>query len=529
VEPYVQSCRPGFFTEPPKSPSPDVSDSLLFRDLIRASARAAEHRASILADARHRCTYPEIPERLDQIQSFLRDRAVRPGECITVELANSLPSAITVLALLDAGYSMLLVPAAGQGARVQGGELQAPRFSRWLLSVSADESREPCALEEPTSFLRLRANPEYRASTAAPDEHAPRVYGRTSGSLGTAKLAVHSYSRVRANASRARERLRLDPSCRIALPSPIFHLYALRAAFLPGFVAGASIDFLERANLLRYLEREREFDPNVAFVTPTFCETLLRGRRSARPYRYMVIGGDRMSEFTRSVSEALHGPLINAYGSTEMGLVAMGELAMPPELRSGTVGRLLPGVVCRLVPSSEDGHGTDSPCELQLQSPYGFKGYVDLDGNELQLRSAFDGGWFCTRDLARRAADGTLQILGRSDLSVNRNGMLLPFADLESRLRAIDGVQDAAVAAGENDIRGRGLVAFCVLRSDVRLSAQELRARCAKLVPAFAVPDIVQVLDDLPRLVNGKLDRRSLAGMAQSAAARTQAGDGEPP
>jgi acyl-coenzyme A synthetase/AMP-(fatty) acid ligase len=471
-------------------------------------------------DSRHACAYPDIPSRLDSIQRFLAERSLRPQDCVTVEISNSLPSALTVLALLDGGYSALLLPGPDEGARVRDRELPAPAFCAWRLAVRDAEGATPARLDDPADFLSVRPNPLFRADAAPAAGGSPRVYGRTSGSLGMAKLAVHSYERVRDNAQRAMERLRLDASCRIALPSPIFHLYAVRAAFLSGIAAGASIDFQPRANLLKYFEREAEFDPNVAFVTPTFCETLLRARKAPRPYRFIVIGGDRMGEFTRTASERLHGPLINAYGSTEMGLISLGDLSMPPELRAGTVGYPLPGILTRLVPAGEAPSGEPAPCELQLQSPYAFHGYVDFDGRPLEVPSAFDGDWFCTHDLAREGAQGTLHILGRGDLSVNRHGRLLSFADLESQLRGIGDIVDAAVAAGAEDIRGRLLVAFCVVHAGADLTPDALRERCVAQLPAFAVPDRIVRLSELPKLPNGKLDRRALATLAESESPR---------
>ena len=511
--------RPGESPERRGAQRRVAPESHLFRDLIRQSARDPAHRRSHLADSRHTCSYPDIPRRLEAIQRFLTERSVRPEDCVTAEISNSLPSALTVLALLDGGYSVLLLPAADEGASVRDNELPAPAFSQWRLTVRHEEGAKSTVLDDPSGFLSVRPNPRFRAAAVSVEGGSPRIYGRTSGSLGVAKLAVHSYGRVRDNARCALQRLRLDPSCRIALPSPIFHLYALRVAFLPGVAAGASIDFQQRANLLSYFEREAEFDPNVAFVTPTFCETLLRARKAPRPYRFIVIGGDRLGEHTRTASERLHGPLINAYGSTEMGLISLGDLAMPPELRAGTVGYPLPGIVTRLVPAAEVERDEESACELQLRSPYAFRGYVDLDGVPLAAASAVDGDWFRTHDLAREGPEGTLQILGRSDLSVNRNGRLLPFADLESQLRGIDDVVDAAVVAGPEDIRGRLLVAFCVVRARTSVSPQVLRTRCASRLPAFAVPDKIVIVADLPKLPNGKVDRRALAMLALDTAA----------
>jgi acyl-coenzyme A synthetase/AMP-(fatty) acid ligase len=473
--------------------------------LIRSALASPAHASSVLADSLHVCRYSDIPAHLAAISTFVRDHGATDTDCITVELTNSLVSALTLLALLDDGYDVVLMPTRSRDPAAQGP--QSPRFSRWLLRVAEDPARSI----EPKTFLDLRLNPEHARAAPARDDRASRLYARTSGSLGMSKFVVHTHDGVAACALRVFERLQLDASFRVALPTPIFHLYGLRAAFLPALTAGASIDCQQRANLLSYLEREEEFAPNAAFMTPTFCEALLRARKAPRPYRFVVAGGDRLSDFARDTAETLHGPLINAYGSTEMGNVALGTPAMERRLRATTVGQPLPGVKWRIADGGPDG----TAGELQLQSPYAFEGYVDLDGQELRFPDTYDGPWFRTRDLARAGADGTLEILGRIDLSVNRNGMLLSFAELESRLRDIHAISEAAVSAGQEGIRGRSLVAFCVLRPGDDCTPQQLRAQLAARLPWFAVPDLVSILPDLPKLESGKLDRRALETLAQ--------------
>jgi acyl-coenzyme A synthetase/AMP-(fatty) acid ligase len=284
-------------------------------------------------------------------------------------------------------------------------------------------------------------------------------------------------------------------------------------------VGGASIDLQPGSNLLRYLEREEVFDPNVAFMTPSFCETLLRGRRSDRAYRFMVSAGDRLAESTFTRCEARHGPLINLYGSTEMGVIACGDLTMPSALRSGTVGRLLAGVDFRVQPTegTDIEHGVG---ELQLKHAWGFDGYVDLDGRPLKPPGAFDGDWYCTRDLAMAGDEGTLQILGRCDLSINRHGRLLPFSEVEQGLREVEGIEEAAVLAGpEEGLRGRAMIAYCVLTKGVQVEEKVLLKRYAQRAPSFARPDALYLIERLPRLPNSKLDRQTLGRLAAASLA----------
>ena len=480
--------------------------------MLRDALHSPVNRTSVIADAHQECGYPEMPALVDAIQEHLAQSGIEPGECLTLELANTVPSALTMLACLDAGYGIMPMPIEGRGARAVGSQFPTARFSRWIVTLKDAHRAAPRDLRTPSTYVEVRANPDYDASAHRPNDE-PRLYVRTSGSLGAAKLVARFQSRLFANARDARERLRLGPSHRVALPIPIFAAFGLGPAFLASVLGGASIDLQDQSNLLHYLERERQFRPNVAFVTPSFCEILVRGRRTPRRYEFMVTGGDRISRAAFFRSEELHGPLINAYGCTEMGFIFSGDVDMPAELRFRTVGRPLPGVRFRIV---EHPDGSDPAIgSLQIQYPYAFEGYVDLNGVAMRPERAYEQDWYCAADLVKHGPDGTLEVIGRSDLSVNRNGLLLAFADLESALGEVGDIEEVGVAAGADSMRGRKLVAFCALRSGSERSEAELRADLSSRVPPFAVPDRIRIVPQLPRLPNGKVDRRQLAAWAQ--------------
>lgn len=500
----------------------DTKDRTVFRDMLRDAATAPAHGNSILADPYRQVRFPEIPGIIDAVQAHLAACGVKPRDCVTAELASSVPAALTVFALLDYGCGLALLPKPGRGARAAGHDVPAPRFSRWIVSVGAGPEPSSSRLGAPAGYVGLRPNPDYARGVGRRD-WGGRLYMRTSGSLGASKLAVHDYGRYYRQNHLAGQRIKRDPSCRVALPVPIFHAYGL-GALLQSFAAGASVDIQDGANLLRYLEREEAFSPNIACLTPTFCESLIRGRRSPRPYKFALTGGDLTGESTFRRFEALHGPLINGYGSTEMGMIFPGgDLTMPWEMRCRTVGRPLEGVEFRIVPLSD---GSDTG-ELQIKHVNAFGGYVNLDGVPVFPEGTFDGDWFRTGDLARPGPDGTVEVLGRANLSINRNGMLLTFADVECGLREVAGVEGVAVAAGPETIRGRSLIAFCVLGRGVQQSAHGIRAEYARRAPSFAVPDDVRVLDELPKLPNGKIDRQMLATMAAAVPESTQPNPGK--
>lgn len=488
------------------------------RLLDRAAARG-EETDSILTDGLQTCPHARLRTLIDDIQSLFASQGITAGDCVAATISNSLPSALAVLALLDAGVSLVILPERAktyQSSDTGAAPTAQPIFCRWIVSEGPRTSTQALASLAPSEFLEVHANPDHDPNVCTPSPESPRLFFQTSGSLGTAKLVAYTYGNFYRNALTAVDLRKFDPSHRIALPTPIFHTYGLSSGLLAGLVAGSSIDLQTRSNVLKYLERETEFEPNVAYVTPALCEMLVRSRRSRRPYEFMITAGDRISHATFKRCEDLHGTTLSQYGMAELGIVAASTPEMPLSARCWTVGRAVRSAELRVV--ALNSACTDADCgELQVRRApgYGFEGYVGSDGRLLEFRDKFDGDWYKTGDLARITEDGDLAVLGRCDLSVNRSGVLLPLADVEWRMREIGGVVDVAVCATTADsLRGSELVAFCVIEDGCEATGPELRARFAREAPPFAVPETVQIVKALPRLQNGKTDRATLADWA---------------
>ena len=113
---------------------------------------------------------------------------------------------------------------------------------------------------------------------------------------------------------------------------------------------------------------------------------------------------------------AIGMPLVEGYGLTEGGVVALNPLDRP---KAGSIGKLLPGVEARL---EDDG-------ELMLRSPCLFTGYYkDPQATAAVLRD----GWLATGDIAEADAEGYWYITGRKkDLIVSSNGKKIYPARIE--------------------------------------------------------------------------------------------------
>ncbi len=449
---------------------------------------------NILTDGEHMCSYKELPEVFDALEAYFIKQGIHPEMPLVLECENTLPAALTLLYLLENDYSFLLVSPASSPFAI-------PKFCRFYIKTAC-----PNNIFEPDTYLSFIENKEWNGEDNK-DAHG-KLYLQTSGSTGVPKIVVHSHNKLHQNASNCIERLKLDSGDRIVIPVPIFHMFGLGAAFLPAVMIGASLDLQKGANLLKYVPRERSFKPNVAFMTPAFCETLLKVRKKPRLYRLTVTAGDRFrTEGAFALYESLFGCVVNLYGSTEMGVISVSNPDDSFQDRSETAGRAMPGVRLCIAEEKEDNSDTG---ELLCRHQSGFAGYIDMRGAWIHF-SPQKTGWFATKDVARVCSDGRIRVVGRKDHCVNRDGLLVFFTDVETVLKKIEEVENAVVIASGASRRGEGMIACCVITArDSAMTKDDIRSNCMDTLPARAVPDKIIILDELPMLASGKIDRQHL-------------------
>ncbi|SDR22089.1 non-ribosomal peptide synthase domain TIGR01720/amino acid adenylation domain-containing protein [Paraburkholderia fungorum] len=123
-----------------------------------------------------------------------------------------------------------------------------------------------------------------------------------------------------------------------------------------------------------------------------------------------------------------------------------------------------------------------------------------------------------TGDLSRKRADGGLDYLGRLDQQLKLRGHRIEPAEIETALRALDGVRDAAVVLRHDDGAAR-LVAYLVSDTALDDGHTPWRSALAERLPAALIPSAWVVLDALPLTPSGKIDRRNLPAPAVDTAA----------
>jgi malonyl-CoA/methylmalonyl-CoA synthetase len=182
------------------------------------------------------------------------------------------------------------------------------------------------------------------------------------------------------------------------------------------------------------------------------------------------------------------------------------------ERRPGTVGPPLEGVSLRLV--DDDGGVLDvsddeTVGEIQVRGPNLFLEYLNRpDATAEALRD----GWFATGDVATRAADGYIRIVGRraTDL-IKSGGYKIGAGEIENALVEHPAVAEAAVTGEPDDDLGERIVAWIVVEDGAEPpSQQELADHVARLLTPHKRPRDVRFIGALPRNAMGKVTKKTL-------------------
>lgn len=131
---------------------------------------------------------------------------------------------------------------------------------------------------------------------------------------------------------------------------------------------------------------------------------------------------------------------------------------------------------------------------------------------------AVDAGsrMYKTGDLACYREGGEIEFLGRADHQVKIRGYRIEVGEIEVRLTECRDIKEAAVLVRENDLDDKRIAAYLLLRhrTGITLNIDEVtesvRSELKTVLPEYMIPTAYVVLEALPRLPNGKVDRKAL-------------------
>ena len=337
----------------------------------------------------------------------------------------------------------------------------------------------------------------------------------TGGTTGVPRGAALTHANLTAN---AQQLAAIDPGDgvregRVLGALPLFHIFANSCVLNRAILSGATIALLARFDPAEALAAIRRLKLTDLCGVPAMYQAMLDhpdcANTSFASVDQCFSGGAAMSAPLKARFEERTGArLLEGYGLTE----TSGVVTVNPyigETRAGTVGLALPATQVRIV---------DPENESRVLAP-GETGEITIRGaqvmigywlSDLNAPEPLPGGWLRTGDLGHVEPGGFLRLVDRSKDMINVGGFKVFPSQVEAALVKHPAVREALVIAMADDRVGERPKAFVVLNDGAEASIAELIAFAAGLIGKHERPAALEILDDLPRTMIGKPDRKAL-------------------
>jgi long-chain acyl-CoA synthetase len=338
----------------------------------------------------------------------------------------------------------------------------------------------------------------------------------TSGTAGAPKAAMLTHDNLAANVRQVLDHpgLRIHAEDRVLAALPFHHVFGLNVVLGVSLAAGASLVFVDTFDPVDVAAVVRDCQVSVIAGVPTMYGAWLAagGAIAANTFgtvRLAVSGAAPLPPETAEGFRARFGIVVHqGYGLTEASPIVTSTALQAGAPVPGVIGPPLPGVEVRLV----DGDGTDvlvgDPGEIWVRGPNVFPGYWhDPDAT---ARALTPDGWLRTGDVALVESDGDLRLVDRAKDLVIVSGFNVYPVEVEQVLRDHDDVADAAVIGEPSPRTGETVIAYVVAVPGRQPDPDALRVHCAHHLARYKCPTRIEVVDDLPRSLAGKLVRREL-------------------
>lgn len=327
----------------------------------------------------------------------------------------------------------------------------------------------------------------------------------TSGSSGEPKGVMLSPANLSASVKAANEQLGLRAGDCWLDCLPLFHIGGLSILFRAA-AAGASVALHQGFDAATvWADLKRRSATHVSLVPAMLAKLLdeADGKPPPETLRVLLVGGDALSPNLAKHALEAGWPLWISYGMSETASqVATRCMVAGSEAEHSDVGKPLDGFEIRLV--DEKGGPSD-----------GDTGRVYIRGKAVMLGYANPGhypgdgvenGWLESGDLGRLDESGKLTIIGRADEVLVTGGENIHPVQVEERLRGCAGVDEVAVIGKPDPVWGEVIVAIYVGNID----EQRLDQWCREHIDGALRPRGFVRSKSLPRLANGKIDRKAL-------------------
>lgn len=442
-----------------------------------------------------------------RVETLIAHLAIYKLGAIAVPLFSLFGPEALAFRLIDSGMRVLITDPEGVGKKAA--------ITQDLPQLDLILSTEPTSHGAlPLDDLMEPASDSFETISTRADHPALIIY--TSGTTGPPKGALHAHRVLLGHLPGVEwpHGFFPKPEDRFWTPADWAWIGGLFDVLMPSLYFGVPV----------VASRSGKFEPGAAvdlmkrhevknvFLPPTALRLLRQAEAASLDLRSIASGGEKLGDDVIDWGRSAFNLTINEfYGQTEANLL-VGNNALIMALRSGSMGRPIPGHDVAVI--DENGHpcppGESGEIATRRPDPVMFLGYWN---NEAATLKKFRGDWLLSGDLGVVDEDGYLTYLGRTDDIISSAGYRIGPSEVEDCLMQHPAIAMAAVIGVPDTIRGEVIKACIVLRGGNVPSddlAEEIQRFVKTRLAAHEYPRQIEFLEQLPLTATGKVMRKEL-------------------
>jgi amino acid adenylation domain-containing protein/non-ribosomal peptide synthase protein (TIGR01720 family) len=477
-------------------------------------------------------TYAQLNARANQLARYLQELGVGPEVLVVICMERSLEMVIGLMGILKAGGAYVPLDPVLPKERLAF-ILEDTQASVLLTGQQWSLNLPECGthlvfLDTDWDVIAQKSNDNF-VSEVTSENLVYTIY--TSGSTGKPKGVAVEH----------RQLLNYLNGILAQLDLPTGASFALISTFAADLGNTVVFPALCTGGCLHVISQERASDPSALAnyyrhhggidclkIVPTHLRALLSScshPAQILPRHRLVLGGEASSWDLVEKLQALASDctILNHYGPTEttVGVLTYRVENGQTDCRSATVplGRPLPNTQVFLLDEHRRPVPIGVPGELYIGGANLARGYFnrpDLTKDKF-IPNPFSNPkserLYKTGDLARYLPDGNIEFLGRLDNQVKIRGFRIELGEIETALRQHPAVRETAVIVLDNELGEQRLVAYVVPNQKQAPTIGQLRSFLQEHLPDYMIPSTLAMLDALPLMPNGKLDRQALPAL----------------
>jgi long-chain acyl-CoA synthetase len=473
-------------------------------------------------------TYGELDELSNCVANSLSGLGVTRGDRVALSLPNIPAFVFTYLAIqklgavavsmnpmLKAEEAAFILNDSGAVAMVTTAALRDQ-----LLTHVCTSLRHVCLAEgeaeEAMALPALMDGASSQASIVDMAPTAPSTILYTSGTTGFPKGATLSHGNVISNVRACVSTFGMQSEDRVLLCLPAFHCFGQNAALNSSFEAHATLILHRQFDVEQVRRSIKEHGVTMFFGVPPVFRRLLHHATPEELHsvcRYISAASNLPVEIARQWYETYGVAINEGYGLTETSLACFNHVCQD---KLGSVGVPLEGIEMQIVDTAGREVAVGELGEVVIRGPNVMSGYWQRPAETAEV---IRDGWFYTGDIGRQDDESHFYIVDRSKDMINVGGLKVYPSEVENRLYQHPAIVEAAVYGVPEALLGEQVRASIVLKSGQTVTAEELIAFCRQRLADFKVPQVVEMVETLPKSRTGKILKRVLREAFQADAA----------